>query len=253
MLGRLRAGGLRRRGRRPRGGDHRRQHLRLHRPRQAGVDRHHPGDGAREGSPAGRGGWWSRAASPSATTPSCAGRSPRSTPPWAPGQVDDILRAVGGRGHHRRRRPACPPGSTTTPRPRVLSTPRYMAYVKISEGCDYTCSFCIIPDPPRQEPQPQRGGHRERGARAGRAGRARDRARGPGLDALRPRPRHPRRPRLPAAAARPHRRHPLDPRDVRLPGHPQRRHPGRDRRRGEGRQVRGHPAPARERGRCSSG
>jgi ribosomal protein S12 methylthiotransferase len=29
--------------------------------------------------------------------------------------------------------------------PRVLSTPSYMAYVKISEGCDYTCSFCIIP------------------------------------------------------------------------------------------------------------
>ena len=29
--------------------------------------------------------------------------------------------------------------------PRVLSTAGYMAYVKISEGCDYTCSFCIIP------------------------------------------------------------------------------------------------------------
>jgi len=29
--------------------------------------------------------------------------------------------------------------------PRTLSTPRHFAYVKIAEGCDYTCSFCIIP------------------------------------------------------------------------------------------------------------
>ncbi|MGC8791975.1 MAG: 30S ribosomal protein S12 methylthiotransferase RimO [Bryobacteraceae bacterium] len=29
--------------------------------------------------------------------------------------------------------------------PRLLSTPRYYAYIKIAEGCDHTCSFCIIP------------------------------------------------------------------------------------------------------------
>jgi len=29
--------------------------------------------------------------------------------------------------------------------PRVLSTPRYTAYIKIAEGCDHTCDFCIIP------------------------------------------------------------------------------------------------------------
>jgi ribosomal protein S12 methylthiotransferase len=29
--------------------------------------------------------------------------------------------------------------------PRVLSTPRYSAYIKIAEGCDHPCSFCIIP------------------------------------------------------------------------------------------------------------
>ena len=29
--------------------------------------------------------------------------------------------------------------------PRVLTTPRHSAYVKISEGCDHTCSFCAIP------------------------------------------------------------------------------------------------------------
>ena len=29
--------------------------------------------------------------------------------------------------------------------PRVLATPRYTAYIKIAEGCDHPCSFCIIP------------------------------------------------------------------------------------------------------------
>ncbi|OFW51718.1 MAG: ribosomal protein S12 methylthiotransferase RimO [Acidobacteria bacterium RIFCSPLOWO2_12_FULL_68_19] len=29
--------------------------------------------------------------------------------------------------------------------PRLLATPRHYAYVKIAEGCDYTCAFCIIP------------------------------------------------------------------------------------------------------------
>jgi radical SAM superfamily enzyme YgiQ (UPF0313 family) len=38
--------------------------------------------------------------------------------------------------------------------PRVLATPPWLAYVKISEGCDYTCSFCIIPR--------RRGRHRSR-------------------------------------------------------------------------------------------
>ncbi len=29
--------------------------------------------------------------------------------------------------------------------PRVRSTPRHYAFVKVAEGCDYTCAFCIIP------------------------------------------------------------------------------------------------------------
>jgi len=29
--------------------------------------------------------------------------------------------------------------------PRILSTPRHTAYLKIAEGCDHPCSFCIIP------------------------------------------------------------------------------------------------------------
>jgi ribosomal protein S12 methylthiotransferase len=29
--------------------------------------------------------------------------------------------------------------------PRVITTPRHYAYVKVAEGCDYNCAFCIIP------------------------------------------------------------------------------------------------------------
>jgi ribosomal protein S12 methylthiotransferase len=29
--------------------------------------------------------------------------------------------------------------------PRVVTTPSHYAYIKISEGCDYPCTFCIIP------------------------------------------------------------------------------------------------------------
>ncbi len=29
--------------------------------------------------------------------------------------------------------------------PRVLATPRHFAYLKIAEGCDHPCSFCVIP------------------------------------------------------------------------------------------------------------
>jgi ribosomal protein S12 methylthiotransferase len=29
--------------------------------------------------------------------------------------------------------------------PRLLITPRFSAYIKIAEGCDHTCAFCIIP------------------------------------------------------------------------------------------------------------
>ena len=41
--------------------------------------------------------------------------------------------------------PTCPITFTTTTRPRVLTTPRSSAYIKIAEGCDHPCSFCIIP------------------------------------------------------------------------------------------------------------
>jgi len=61
------------------------------------------------------------------------------------GQVDDVLRAVEGEAtvtDAAVRRPEWIYDHTS---PRVLTTPAHLAYVKISEGCDYTCSFCIIP------------------------------------------------------------------------------------------------------------
>lgn len=38
--------------------------------------------------------------------------------------------------------------------PRVLATPKHYAYIKVSEGCDHPCSFCVIPQ--------YRGAHRSR-------------------------------------------------------------------------------------------
>ena len=29
--------------------------------------------------------------------------------------------------------------------PREIATPRHVAYIKVAEGCDYSCSFCVIP------------------------------------------------------------------------------------------------------------
>ncbi len=39
------------------------------------------------------------------------------------------------------------PGGALTPLgPRPLSTPRHLAYLKIAEGCDQRCTFCVIPE-----------------------------------------------------------------------------------------------------------
>ena len=59
------------------------------------------------------------------------------------GEVERILEAVQG---SLRVLPAEPPAFLYHDlTPRVLSTPRYSAYIKIAEGCDHPCSFCIIP------------------------------------------------------------------------------------------------------------
>jgi ribosomal protein S12 methylthiotransferase len=90
------------------------------------------------------------------------------------GEVADIVNAIGAIGGHpvqsaavqgasRGARDAAPltfhrtpGGQHQAPRtlptylydaetPRLLATPAHYAYVKIAEGCDYACAFCIIP------------------------------------------------------------------------------------------------------------
>jgi ribosomal protein S12 methylthiotransferase len=63
-------------------------------------------------------------------------------------QVEQIARAVSGAA-------VAPPASFGRgdadfylydhATPRLLATPPYSAYIKIAEGCDHTCSFCVIP------------------------------------------------------------------------------------------------------------
>ncbi len=61
------------------------------------------------------------------------------------GQVQDIVRAVEGQATLTDAAEHAPTWVYDHTAPRLLSTAPWMAYVKISEGCDYTCSFCIIP------------------------------------------------------------------------------------------------------------
>jgi ribosomal protein S12 methylthiotransferase len=71
------------------------------------------------------------------------------------GQVEAIVEAAGGAATSlAQAEPGLPTWVYDHRQPRVLSTPPWLAYVKISEGCDYTCSFCIIPT--------LRGRHRSR-------------------------------------------------------------------------------------------
>jgi ribosomal protein S12 methylthiotransferase len=61
------------------------------------------------------------------------------------GEVEKILQACEGQL-------VVEPEAGTTPTylyhdltPRVMATPRHTAYIKINEGCDHPCSFCVIP------------------------------------------------------------------------------------------------------------
>jgi ribosomal protein S12 methylthiotransferase len=59
------------------------------------------------------------------------------------GEVERILEAVHG---DLRVLPAAPPAFLYHDlTPRVITTPRHAAYIKIAEGCDHPCTFCIIP------------------------------------------------------------------------------------------------------------
>jgi ribosomal protein S12 methylthiotransferase len=59
------------------------------------------------------------------------------------GEVERIIEAVEG---DLRVLPAQPPAFLYHDlTPRVVTTPRHAAYIKIAEGCDHPCTFCIIP------------------------------------------------------------------------------------------------------------
>ena len=69
--------------------------------------------------------------------------SARRDPPYVP-----LLRANGEAIRTVDRRPKTvdlPTYIYDAETPRLLATPRHYAYVKIAEGCDYKCAFCIIP------------------------------------------------------------------------------------------------------------
>jgi ribosomal protein S12 methylthiotransferase len=59
------------------------------------------------------------------------------------GEVERIIEAVEG---DLRVLPAQPPAFLYHDlTPRIITTPRHAAYIKIAEGCDHPCTFCIIP------------------------------------------------------------------------------------------------------------
>jgi len=90
--------------------------------------------------------WSSRAAWFSRVTMSSAGRSRRSTPSSASTTSNGSpRRACSKRDRAFEASRAAARYLYSHQTPRILSTPGYSAYVKISEGCDHTCSFCAIP------------------------------------------------------------------------------------------------------------
>ena len=59
-------------------------------------------------------------------------------------ELDRIVAAVRGRWRPRHA-DAAQPYLYHDLTPRVLATPRHFAYIKIAEGCDHPCTFCVIP------------------------------------------------------------------------------------------------------------
>ncbi len=57
-----------------------------------------------------------------------------------PQAYEDVVRAV-----HEHLPPSTDPFTSLVPPQGIKLTPRHYAYLKISEGCNHTCTFCIIP------------------------------------------------------------------------------------------------------------
>ena len=56
-------------------------------------------------------------------------------------QYEQVVQAV-----HEHAPPSQGPYVDLIPQPDIKLTPRHYSYLKISEGCNHSCSFCIIPD-----------------------------------------------------------------------------------------------------------
>jgi ribosomal protein S12 methylthiotransferase len=62
------------------------------------------------------------------------------------GEVEQILAACEGKlDSHSAAATGAPTYLYHDLSPRILSTPRHTAYIKINEGCDHPCTFCVIP------------------------------------------------------------------------------------------------------------
>jgi ribosomal protein S12 methylthiotransferase len=60
-------------------------------------------------------------------------------------ELERVLEACGEDSPARSRAGSAKPYLYDELTPRVLATPSYSAYLKIAEGCDHPCSFCVIP------------------------------------------------------------------------------------------------------------
>ena len=185
------------------GGRDRREHLRLHRPGEAGVGRRHPRDGAREGGGPGEAAGGHRLPHPALRRgPAPGDPGDRRHPRDRPGGGD---RAGGRRGSHLADGGGAGPAHLGL-RPHRAARPLDAAVARLREdqrGVRLHLLLLHHPEPAGPAPQPRGRGHRGGGRSARGPGRARDRPGGAGLDALRPRPRGARRARLPAAPPRP--------------------------------------------------
>src|ERR1700722_16438399 len=61
------------------------------------------------------------------------------------GEVEKILEACNGELRANEEAAGAPTYLYHDLTPRVLATPRHSAYIKINEGCDHPCTFCVIP------------------------------------------------------------------------------------------------------------
>ena len=129
--------------------------------------------------------------------------------------------------------------------PRFLTTPKSSAYIKIAEGCDHPCTFCVIPN--------LRGKFRSRRFESVVAeaqqlvarGVQRDHPHRPGHHLLRRRSRPQRRPRHPPRRPRQNRRSPLAPLPLRLSQPHHRQAPRHHRQARQHLQISRRPPPAR--------